>query len=76
MRLLQRVDGSVLWLLEDNQWAKANLLKEANLRDASSESLVFAQKVSYKNYLAQFRQADLYLDTFNYKPGATVSIAL
>ena len=76
MRLLQNVDGSVLWLLESNKWVKANLLKEAYKRGIPSERLVFAQSVPYDKYLAQFRQADLYLDTFAYNAGATASNAL
>ncbi|MDC0431328.1 hypothetical protein OAL97_02265, partial [Paracoccaceae bacterium] len=76
MRLLQNVDGSVLWLLESNKWVKANLLKEANARGVTSERLVFTQKVPHEKYLAQFRQADLYLDTFTYNAGATASNAL
>ena len=76
MRLLQNVNDSVLWLLESNKWAKANLLKEANARGIVSERLVFAQKVSHEKYLAQFQKADLYLDTFNYNAGATASNAL
>jgi len=76
MRLLQNVDGSVLWLLESNKWVKANLIKEAYKRGIPSERLVFAQRVPYEKYLAQFRRADLYLDTFNYNAGATASNAL
>ena len=76
MRLLQNVDGSVLWLLENNKWVKANLLKEANARGIASQRLVFAQKVPHEKYLAQFRQADLYLDTFICNAGATASNAL
>ena len=76
MRLLQNVNGSVLWLLESNKWVKANLIKEANKRGIPSERLVFAQRVPYEKYLAQFRQADLYLDTFACNAGATASNAL
>ena len=76
MLLLHRVEGSVLWLLESNKWAKANLLKEALARGVPGERLVFAKKVAHENYLAQFKQADLYLDTFNYNAGATASNAL
>ena len=76
MRLLKNVNGSVLWLLEANKWVKENLIKEASTRGVSSERLVFAQKTSHEKYLAQFRQADLYLDTFNYNAGATASNAL
>jgi protein O-GlcNAc transferase len=76
MRLLSHVDGSVLWLLESNKFVKDNLLKEAQARGISAERLVFAQGVSHETYLAQFRRADLYLDTFNYNAGATASNAL
>ena len=76
MRLLSHLDGSVLWLLESNNFVKDNLLKEAQARGISAERLVFAQGVSHETYLAQFRRADLYLDTFNYNAGATASNAL
>jgi protein O-GlcNAc transferase len=76
MRLLQHVEGSALWLLESNKWVKANLLKEANARGIGSDRLVFAEETSYEKYLAQFRQADLFLDTFTYNAGATASNAL
>lgn len=76
MRLLRNVDGSVLWLLKSNQWAEANLLKEAFSRGVDAERLIFAENVTHDKYLAQFRQADLYLDTFNYNAGATASHAL
>ena len=81
MRLLKRVDGSVLWLLESNKWVKSNLIKEAEARGISSERLVFQPRMvvdeaSKAKYLAQFRQADLYLDTFIYGAGSTASDAL
>ena len=76
MRLLDRVEGSVLWLLKSNEWAQENLLKEASARGIDPQRLVFADKVSHDVYLARFRQADLYLDTFVYNAGATASNAL
>ena len=81
MRLLHHVEGSVLWLLESNRWAKTNLIKEAEARGISSERLVFQPKMvkdrdSQQRYLSQFRQADLYLDTFIYGGGSTAANAL
>jgi predicted O-linked N-acetylglucosamine transferase (SPINDLY family) len=70
------VDGSVLWLLESNKWVKPNLLKEASARGVGTERLVFAKRTSHEKYLAQFRQANLFLDTFTYNAGATASNAL
>ena len=81
MRLLHHVEGSVLWLLESNRWAKTNLIKEAKARGISSERLVFQPKMvkdrdSQQRYLSQFTQADLYLDTFIYGGGSTAANAL
>jgi protein O-GlcNAc transferase len=81
MRLLRQVDGSVLWLLESNQWARGNLVREAEARGIDSKQLVFQPRMvtdaaSQQQYLSQFRQADLYLDTFIYGAGSTASNAL
>jgi protein O-GlcNAc transferase len=81
MRLLRQVDGSVLWLLESNQWARGNLVKEAEARGVDSKRLVFqplmvTDAASQQQYLSQFRQADLYLDTFTYGAGSTAANAL
>ena len=76
MRLLQRVEGSVLLLLESNRWIRNNLLKEALKRGVNLDQLVFTQRVPHKDYLAQLQLADLYLDTFIYNAGATASNAL
>ena len=81
MRLLHHVEGSVLWLLESNTWARTNLIKEAEARGISSERLVFQPMMvkdrdSQQRYLSQFRHADLYLDTFIYGGGSTAANAL
>ena len=46
MRVLQAVDGSVLWLLEDNETARANLCKEAKARGVDAKRLVFAPRMN------------------------------
>jgi predicted O-linked N-acetylglucosamine transferase (SPINDLY family) len=76
MRLLEKVGGSVLWLLERNRKSKENLLKEAELRGINPERLVFPKLVSYEKHLAQFQCADLFLDTFTYNAGSTAINAL
>lgn len=45
MRILGKVEGSVLWLLEDNASAAANLKREAQARGVSASRLIFAQRV-------------------------------
>ena len=76
MRLLQAQKGSVLWLLESNEWAGVNLKKEAAARGIDPNRLVFAKRTAHDTYLAQLKHADLFLDTFNYNAGATASNAL
>jgi predicted O-linked N-acetylglucosamine transferase (SPINDLY family) len=73
MRLLKKVGGSVLWLKSQNEGMEFNLKKEAVKRGVDPSRLIFAHQVSHDQYLAQFKQADLYLDTFNYNAGTTAS---
>lgn len=63
MRLLQVVDGSVLWLYADNDIAKANLAREAQARGVAAERIVFADFAELPQHLARMVLADLFLDT-------------
>src|SRR5262249_34973748 len=76
MRILKRVDGSVMWLLEDNTKATSNLRKEAEIRGVNSNRLVFAKRTSLPDHLARHRLADLFLDTLPYNAHTTASDAL
>jgi len=76
MRLLNKVDGSVLWLLRSNKWTEINLRKEAKKRGINSERLIFANKLSQSEHLARQRLANLFLDTFNVNAHTTASDAL
>lgn len=75
-RLLNQVDGSVLWLLKDNHWAADNLRREARARGISADRLIFAEKLPQAEHLARQRCADLFLDTFNVNAHTTASDAL
>jgi protein O-GlcNAc transferase len=76
MRLLNSAPGSVLWLLECNSWAKANLQREARARNIDPGRLVFAPRVPIEQHLARHRCADLFLDTLPYNAHTTTSDAL
>jgi protein O-GlcNAc transferase len=76
MRILERVDGSVLWLLEDTAVAAANLAREAVARGISADRLVFAGRMALPEHLARHRCADLFLDTLPYNAHTTASDAL
>jgi predicted O-linked N-acetylglucosamine transferase (SPINDLY family) len=76
MRLLQRVPGSVLWLLQDNQDAAIHLRAEAQARGVDAQRLVFARRVPLPEHLARHCHASLFLDTLPYNAHTTASDAL
>jgi len=76
MRILQQVPRSVLWLLADNEWAKANMLRVAAEHGVNEARLIFAPRALPPDYLARFALADLFLDTFPYNAGTTASDCL
>ena len=76
MRILDSVEGSVLWLLEDNAGAAFNLRREAELRGIAGGRLVFAGRMTQAEHLARHRLADLFLDTLPCNAHTTASDAL
>ena len=76
MRILNAVQGSVLFLYADNEWSKANLLNEAKIRGIDSGRLIFGKRIPVDEYLARYRACDLFLDTAPYNAGTTASDAL
>jgi predicted O-linked N-acetylglucosamine transferase (SPINDLY family) len=76
MRILQAVEGSVLWLRDANPVAVANLRREAERRGVSGARLVFAPIVQPPEHLSRHSAADLVLDTLPYNAHTTASDAL
>lgn len=76
MRILNAVDGSVLWLLGDNEISTMNLKREATARGVSPDRLIFATRMPLPEHLARHRCADLFLDTIPYNAHTTASDAL
>jgi protein O-GlcNAc transferase len=76
MRILGKVENSILWLLEDNESVVVNLKREAETRGINPERIVFAQRMPLPEHLARHRLADLFLDTLPYNAHTTASDAL
>ena len=76
MRLLARVPGSVLWLIEANAVAAANLRGEAVRRGIAADRIVFAPRTNREAHLARHQLADLFVDTLHYGAHTTASDAL
>ena len=75
MRILRQVPNSVLWLSEGTE-VTSNLRTAAAGLLVEPERLVFAKKLPMPEYLAQYRLADLFLDTSIYSAGSTAICAL
>jgi predicted O-linked N-acetylglucosamine transferase (SPINDLY family) len=77
MRLLRKLDNSVLWLSNTTETAIGNLRREAQCRGVDPGRLVFAPQVHRnEDHLARHKLADLFLDTLPYNAHTTASDAL
>jgi predicted O-linked N-acetylglucosamine transferase (SPINDLY family) len=76
MRILRAVPGSVLWLLDDNPVATANLAAFAAGQGLAPDRLVFAPRVTTAAYRARLALADLFLDNHPYNAGSTANDVL
>jgi len=76
MRILDEVEGSVLWLLESHSDVAHNLRRAAAARGLDPARLVFAPRASDTDHLSRHRAADLFLDTLPYNAHTTASDAL
>ena len=76
MRILKAVEGSVLWLYEDNPVAAEHLKKEALREGVDSARIIFATKMPLAEHLARHRLGDVFLDTLPYNAHTTASDAL
>jgi predicted O-linked N-acetylglucosamine transferase (SPINDLY family) len=77
MRLLAKVEGSVLWLSQMNARATGSLRDTAAGRGIDPRRLVFAPKLAgMPDHLARQRVADLFLDTLPFNAHSTASDAL
>lgn len=76
LRILFEVPDSSLLLLSDDSSLEARLRSEAQCRGIAPSRLVFVGRLSAPDYLARYRAADLFLDTFPFNAGTTASDAL
>ncbi len=78
MEILRAVPDSVLWLLAPEAGALAigNLRAAAAAAGIEAHRLVLQDKLTHEQYLARYRHADLFLDTWPYNAHTTASDAL
>ena len=76
MRLLQKIDSSVLWLLKPHEIAINNIYNEVEKYGIDQERIIFAERIGLDDHISRHHCGDLFLDTFNYNAATTASIAL
>ncbi len=76
MQILIGVPQSTLFLYAENDVVEKNLQRQAALYGVNPARLVFGKRISVPEYLARYKVADLFLDTFPYNAGTTASDAL
>jgi predicted O-linked N-acetylglucosamine transferase (SPINDLY family) len=76
MRILTKTPNSLLWLVDNGEATTTNLKKEAISRGVDPDRIIFAKNIPIPEYLARFKLADLFLDTYPYNAGTVGSDAL
>lgn len=71
MRLLKRIQNSVLWLIDDNEVTTANLRRAAREQGVDESRLIFMSRCVHEEFCARLKLADVYLDTYPYNCGST-----
>jgi predicted O-linked N-acetylglucosamine transferase (SPINDLY family) len=76
MRILKRVDGSILWLLDAVAPFADNIRQHAESHGVAGERILFAPDRPPAQHLARLSLADLFLDGLPYNAHTTASDAL
>ena len=76
MRILKKVNNSVLWLYKDNDLVVSNLRLETKKRGVDPARIIFADKCDYQQHLQRNQLIDLFLDTYPCNAHTTASDAL
>ncbi len=76
-RIFSKVDNSILWISDGNQYFRNGLIQEFNRRGIESSRIVFAMREDLmSDHLARIPLADLFLDTFPYNAHTTALDAI
>jgi protein O-GlcNAc transferase len=71
MRILSKVENSVLFLSANDSITQDNLKKEALARNINPARLIYGEKLDYSQYLERLNLMDLFLDTYPFNGHST-----
>jgi predicted O-linked N-acetylglucosamine transferase (SPINDLY family) len=76
-RILLKVENSVLWIPENNQYFMSNVVIEFEKRGIHSKRIIFAKRIELMaDHLARSSLADIFLDTYPYNAHTTTMDSL
>jgi protein O-GlcNAc transferase len=75
-KILFSTNNSILWLLQSNEYAINNFVREMSNRGISSDKIFFSDHVDRQKHLDRHRFVDVFLDTFPYGAHTTASDSL
>jgi len=71
VKILLEIPDSILWLYNDNNTGRKNLLSKAKKLGLNDNRIFFADNLpDYADYIARLRNVDLFLDTYPYSSHA------
>ncbi|HEY4174629.1 MAG TPA: glycosyl transferase family 1, partial [Rhodopila sp.] len=76
MEIMRQTGDAVLWLVDDNQWSRANLRARALVAGVDPSRILFAGRTDPASYMVRLAVADVFLDTFPYNAGTIASDAI
>ncbi len=77
MRILIKVENSILWLNKKDDKTSLNLQREAEKLGINSNRIIFAPRMDLiEDHLERYKFVDLFLDTFPYNAHTTASDAI
>ena len=76
MKILNKNNESILWLLKSNSLSEKNILREASKLGIKENRIFFADRISVDEHIKRMEIIDLFLDTYPYNAHTTAREAI
>jgi protein O-GlcNAc transferase len=73
MKILNKVENSILWLLDADKIIMDNLKKEVLKNNILPDRIIFSKRLDFNEHVTKYKFCDLYLDTFPYNSHSTAT---
>ena len=73
MKILNKVENSILWLLDAEKIIENNIKKEVLKNNINPDRIIFSKRLDFNEHITKYKFCDLYLDTFPYNSHSTAT---